>query len=38
MRPLAAKLPLWQIDICNLGEAVTQHSPDGEGCGGTRSI
>lgn len=24
MRPLAAELPLWQIDICNLKEAVTQ--------------
>lgn len=29
MRPLAAELPLWQIDICNLREAVTQHPPDG---------
>lgn len=38
MRPLAAELPLWQIDICNLREAVTQHPPDGECRGGTQSI
>lgn len=38
MRPLAAELPLWQIDICNLREAVTQHPPDGERGGGTQSI
>lgn len=38
MRPLAAELPLWQIDICNLREAVTQRPPDGERGGGTQSI
>lgn len=38
MRPLAAELPLWQIDICNLREAVTQHPPDGESRRGTQSI
>lgn len=38
MRPPAAELPLWQIDICNLREAVTQHPPDGECSGGTQSI
>lgn len=38
VRPLAAELPLWQIDICNLREAVTQHPPDGERGGGTQSI
>lgn len=38
MRPLAAELPLWQIDICNLREAVTQHPPDGECRRGTQSI
>lgn len=38
MRPLAAEHPLWQIDICNLREAVTQHPPDGECRGGTQSI
>lgn len=38
MRPLAAELPLWQIDICNLREAVTQHPPDGECRGGMQSI
>lgn len=38
MRPLAAELPLWQIDICNLREAVTQRPPDGEHGGGTQSI
>lgn len=37
-RPLAAEHPLWQIDICNLREAVTQHPPDGECRGGTQSI
>lgn len=33
-----AELPLWQIDICNLKEAVTQRPPDGERGGGTQSI
>lgn len=38
MRPPAAELPLWQIDICNFKEAVTQRPPDGERSGDTASI
>lgn len=38
VRSLPALLLLWKIDICNLGEAVTQHSPDGNCQGGAQSI
>jgi hypothetical protein len=38
VRSLPALLLLWQIDICNLEEAVTQQPPDGNCQGGAQSI